>query len=294
MQELERNNVNLFGQAGKIWISNLPKIIDTLAIKWELSSIEPVTNMTWNYVAKANSKLHGAVCIKSSIDKKLIADEIKALKHFSGPNVVKILDYDKESNALLLQQAIPGKSLKNIYPNNEKLVIANYADVIKGLNFATNQNHNAFKHVRDWLKVFDRIDKNQLEEGLVDKAIKISNNLLARGDKEFVLHGDLHLDNIILDGANWITIDPKGIVGPIEFEIACFDFIDNDEISQELDIPQLFLERSRLLSHALKLNHSMLVDWVFVRLVLGTCWMIEDNNKDGMFLSRLKAIFPNG
>jgi streptomycin 6-kinase len=291
MKTLEQNNVNLFGQCGKSWIADLPQIIEAIAIKWGLSKIEPVSNMSWNYVARAESRKYGAVCIKASIDKKLIADEIKALEHFSGQGMIKRLDYNEENNAILLQQAIPGKSLKDFYPRNSVQVTENYADVVLKLNLAKNYNHSNFKHVRDWLRVFDRIDKNQLPKGVVDEAQNISNNLLSQGAKEFVLHGDLHLDNIISDRDVYVAIDPKGIVGPIEFEVACFDFIDLDEIAQGLDIPQMFEERSKLLSDFLNLDQKNLTDWVFVRLVLGACWMIEDNSKDDMFLNRLKAIF---
>ena len=80
MNELEKNNINLFGERGKQWIQSLPEITDSLSKKWQLTDIVPVENMSWNYVAKVHSKKHGPVCIKVSVDENLISDEMKALE----------------------------------------------------------------------------------------------------------------------------------------------------------------------------------------------------------------------
>jgi streptomycin 6-kinase len=37
---------------------------------------------------------------------------------------------------------------------------------------------------------------------------------------EKFLHGGLHQDNILQRGNEWTIIDPKGVVGEIEFEAA--------------------------------------------------------------------------
>ncbi|MDG1436601.1 MAG: aminoglycoside phosphotransferase family protein [Rickettsiaceae bacterium] len=291
MKILEKNNISLFGQLGKDWILGLNKIINDLSILWELSRVEPVSNMSWNYVAKADSKKYGPVCIKISIDSKLISDEIQAIEHFNGRGMVKMLDYNKEHNALLLKQDSPGQSLKNIDIENTEQQINNYSSLVKKLNSAPNNKHNCLKNVRDWLTVFDRILTNKLPAGLVDRAKSLSNKLLSLKHPEYILHGDLHLDNIISDEDGYIAIDPKGIVGPIEFEVACFDFANYQESSQDIDVRKVFFRKLELLSLGLNLDQEVLKDWVFVRLVLGACWMIEDNNQDDMFLKRLKSIF---
>lgn len=117
--------------------------------------------------------------------------------------------------------------------------------------------------------------------------------MLERPHEEFLLHGDLHMDNIISDQNESIAIDPKGIIGPKEFEIASFDFITKDELSSAGNIPELFDARAIKLSNLLKIDHSILKNWVFIRLVLGASWMIEDNGKTDIFLNQLQAIFPD-
>lgn len=292
MNELEKKNINLFGERGKQWIENLPKITESLSKKWQLTDIVPVGNMSWNYVAKAHCEVHGPVCIKVSIDENLIADEIKALEYFNGFGMIKLIDHDTELQALLLYQAIPGKSLKDLYQSNKEEPIEIYASVIGSLLSAPKAKINTKKHVNDWLKAFDRVPKGKLPKNIIFKAKMLSKEMLDQPHDEFLLHGDLHMNNIISDQNEWIAIDPKGIIGPKEFEIACFDFITKDELSSADNIPELFDARAAKLSDLLKIDHSMLKNWVFIRLVLGACWMIEDNGKADVFLNQVQAIFP--
>lgn len=290
MQELEKNITNLFGKLGKQWLKDLLEIIKILAKNWQLKNLQPVDNMTWNYVAKATSAANGNVVIKISCDEKLLHDEVQSLRHFSGHGIIKLIEHDTKYHAILLQQAMPGKSLLSIYPNKVKQTIHYYNNVVKQLISVPQINKSSFNHVRDWLKAFDSADKTKFPTGLLERAIDLSDKLFELANEEFVLHGDLHNDNILSNGDNWIAIDPKGIVGEIEFEIACFDFIDKSELNNS-DLHSLFEERSKLLAKNLNLDHQRLKDWVFVRLVLGACWMIEDGGKADMFFKQANNIF---
>lgn len=293
MNKLKTNNINLFGARGERWIKNIPKITEYLAQKWQLTKIVPVDNMSWNYVAKVYSNTHGFVCIKISINETLIDDEIKALKYFDGHGMIKLIDHDTEFHALLLQQAIPGKSLKELYLSNQGDAIIIYNNVVRNLLSALKPYFTTYKHVRDWLQVFDRIPENALPKHLIHKAKLLSNQMLTQANDEFVLHGDLHMDNVISDHKGWIAIDPKGIIGPKEFEVACFDFITQDELSSSYDIRALFDARILKLSQLLEIDHSTLKNWVFIRLILGACWMIEDNGQADTFLKQVQIMFPN-
>lgn len=289
MNELEKNITNLFNKRGKQWLNALPTIMEYLANKWQLIHIQPVANMTWNYVAKAISKTHGAVVVKVSCDEKLIHDELIALKHFNAHGMIKLFEHDSQYHAMLLQQAIPGKSLRSIYPNRVQDTINIYSAIVKQLTSVQQQDHNNFKHVSNWLKVFDRTNENKLPDGLIEKADLLKNSLLASRGKEFVLHGDLHHDNILSDGNSWVAIDPKGIIGEIEFEAACFDFIHKSELGNA-NIPELFAARTKLLAKELSLDHERLKTWVLVRLILGACWAIEDRGNPDNFIRIYNAI----
>ena len=291
MNELEKNNISLFGNRGRQWIQSLPEVIKSLSKKWQLTNIVPVENMSWNYVVKADSEKYGPVCIKVSIKESLIADEIKALEYFNSFAMIKLIDHDAVLHALLLQQAIPGKSLKGLYQSNKEEAIVIYARVIECLLSSAKESTSG--HVKDWMEAFNRVPKDKLPKNLLHKAKILSKEMLEQPHDEFLLHGDLHMDNIISDQNKWVAIDPKGVIGPKEFEVACFNFIAQDEWSSVDNIPELFEIRAKKLSQLLEIDHSMLKNWVFIRLTLSACWMIEDKEKAGVFLNQLQALFPD-
>jgi streptomycin 6-kinase len=92
-----------------------------------------------------------------------------------------------------------------------------------------------------------------------------------------VLHGDLHQDNILKNQDKYIAIDPKGIVGEIGFEAAKFDFIQECELDNLNNIPDIYKQRISLLADKLNFDYKRLSEWVFVRMILGAAWFIEDN-----------------
>ena len=91
---------------------------------------------------------------------------------------------------------------------------------------------------------------------------------------EKLLHGDLHLDNILQNDDEWLSIDPKGIIGDAEFEIAAFDFIDENELQEAT--PALFIERIEQIANKAKLSPKRIREWTFVRLILSAAWSVED------------------
>ncbi|MAP24643.1 MAG: hypothetical protein CMM87_03820 [Rickettsiales bacterium] len=56
---------------------------------------------------------------------------------------------------------------------------------------------------------------------MLSKGEKLRQNLLDATAETFVLHGDLHLDNILSHNNNWVAIDPKGSRGPIQLFWGC-------------------------------------------------------------------------
>jgi streptomycin 6-kinase len=58
MNEFEKNIINLYGEEGKKWLNNLPKLTAQMASKQGLSDLKPVKNLSYNYVLSGhqNSK----------------------------------------------------------------------------------------------------------------------------------------------------------------------------------------------------------------------------------------------
>ncbi|WP_133127746.1 aminoglycoside phosphotransferase family protein [Legionella nagasakiensis] len=278
MNKLIQNVINMLGEKGKAWLTSLPSTIEILAAHWKLKNLVPVDNMTFNYVAKAITNTNQPVILKISCDEKSISDEALALKYFDGSGSIKLIGHNEKYNALLLQQAISGETLKSRYSSQVEYVMDCYIDTMRKLHNKYLSNKNNYRHIRDWLMAIDTLKDTDCPSYLVKKAIALKNELLTSTTTEIFLHGDLHHDNILKDGDCWLAIDPKGIVGDPEFEIAAFDFMYINELANMDDVKNIFEARINLLAQKAYLNPQRIKDWVFVRLILMTAWHVEDNS----------------
>jgi len=294
MKTLTNNITNLFGEKGKIWLNNLPEITNKLSEIFNLSDLSAYNNLSYNYLLKGfqtrenkTKKTKYPIALKISYEQNMIQDEINALKHFNGRGCVAIISDNSEYHALLLEQVIPGTTLKSHYLENIPESIDNsmdyYADIINDIKDLPLPKKHNFRHIKNWLGAIDKIkitnsdNKDKIPEYLLDKAIDLKNHLLNSTDKDLVLHGDLHQDNILKNKNKYIAIDPKGIIGEIGFEAAKFDFIQECELDNLNNIPDIYKQRISLLADKLNFDYKRLSEWVFVRMILGAAWFIEDN-----------------
>jgi streptomycin 6-kinase len=273
MEIIKQNIINIYGKKGEEWLQDIPQILSQLTKLWNLSSISEVDNMTFNYIVKAMQHQDIPVIVKIGCDKQIIIDELKTLRHFNGHGSIQVIDYFPEHNALLLTQAIPGISLKAY--KESKIDI--YIEVMNKLHSIEIPQEHGYKHIKDWLIALDQV--SGIPEKLLKKAISLKNNLLNNSRAEYILHGDLHHDNIIQNGKDWLAIDPKGIIGEAEFEIAAFDSTDLEELYALAEKAGLEAER--------------VIDWVFVRLTLNAAWTIEDNGNPSMYIELLEKLWTS-
>lgn len=277
MQQFKQNIISIFGEKGERWISNLSTIVEILTNHWKLNHLTPVDNMTFNYVAKATTNTNQPVVLKISCDEKSITDEKQALIYFKGKGSIELLDYHAKYHALLLQQAVPGIALHAYYPSQIPFVMDCYIATMNKLHDQPLSHTHHYRHISEWLEAIDQLAATPFcFSELLEKAIHLKNKLLSTMTKHLFLHGDLHHDNILKHGNEWLAIDPKGIVGEPEFEIAAFDFMNIAELGGAIEIKNKFESRINLLAQKAHLDSQRIKDWVFVRLMLMAAWQVED------------------
>ncbi|MEM1243368.1 MAG: aminoglycoside phosphotransferase family protein [Pseudomonadota bacterium] len=291
MKTLEKNAINVWGEPGKLWLNQLADIIAQLSDHWNLSNIEAVTNMSYNYVAKSLRKNNTPVVLKFSCDKELIANEYRTLKHFKGQGSIKVFDIHRGLNALLLEQAIPGDLLKNHHLNNIKGTIKIYATVIKALASGPN-SAKEYLHVKKWCEAIDRIADHRIKAIFINKAKMLRNFLFQTKPKEYLCHADLHLENIISHGNKWLSIDLKGVIGEMASEAAAFDLIGKNEWSESETIKNKIITRVKLLANELTIDKNRLLAWIFLRIIISAQWFIEDNGDPTEMLNLAANVYP--
>ncbi len=278
MNKFKQNIVNIFGSKGNEWITALPSVIKNLATLWNLHDITPVKNMTFHYVAKAITHTHQPVILKIGYDQKSIENEKQALIYFNGDGSIKLIDHTEKYHALLLQQAIPGITLTSFYPDQIDLVIDCYTSTMKKLHSKHLPSNHNYPHIREWLQAIDKLTPNHhISESLLKNVVSLKNQLLKTITTEVFLHGDLHHDNMLKHHDEWLAIDPKGVIGETEFEIAAFDFMYVNELANDIHVKNTFETRINLLAKKAGLDAQRIKDWILVRLVLMAAWNIEDN-----------------
>ena len=133
--------------------------------------------------------------------------------------------------------------------------------------------------VEQWGEGFARYTASgdtRIPADLVEPAQRIYSALCAAQRVPALLHGDLHHYNVLSDRSRgWCAIDPKGVVGELEYELgaALRNPFDQPEIFASLDVVERRLEQFGL---ALGLDVGRARGWCFAQAVLAAIWTCED------------------
>lgn len=209
-------------------------------------------------------------------------DEARAgemLRAFAGDGAVRVYEY--EPGAVLLERLDPGQELVELVRRGDddeatKII----AELIAKL--ANHSPPSGTPTVADWGRGFDRYlntDDRRISEDLIRKAQQLHNDLAASQRKTMLLHGDLQHYNVLMDRARgWVAIDPKGVVGELEYEVGAL-------LRNPVELPELFTQRAtverrvEILARLLPLDRSRVLRWCFAQAVLSAIWSVEDGYK---------------
>ncbi|HRQ32378.1 MAG TPA: aminoglycoside phosphotransferase family protein [Anaerolineales bacterium] len=132
--------VKAFGETGARFLADLPALIDEASARWGLTNIQTVPNLSYNFVAFAESTFpfgrgarrrtelvevdEGDVILKIGIPRDELTSEIAALRLFNGEGACKLIDFDEEKGFLLLERLQPGEMLSTLEDDEEATRIA--------------------------------------------------------------------------------------------------------------------------------------------------------------------------
>ena len=287
MTTFQSNIISIYGEKGKAWLDAVSHIIAAIASRLDLRDLKEVTNLTYNY-ALSGFQGDNPIILKLGLDNEGLAREAFALKCFAGCGAVTVLSED--DGMLLLERAVPGTSLKDYFPNREHESIEIACNVMKKLHQANIPSAHNFPHIKDpgyaggfaeasWLTALDK-DWSIPDEHL-QKARMLRDQLLQTSEADVLLHGDLHHDNILQNGENWLVIDPKGVIGESAYEVAAFIRNPMPELLNHADSPNIIHKRITRFSELLELPSQRILDWCFVQALLAWVWALEDGCDTG-------------
>ena len=273
---------NVFKEDGGKFLAVLPSLIEQASKRWGLSDIQPVPNLSYNFVAFAKWGKEDII-LKAGVPNRELTSEISALKLFNGNGACQLLESDRERGLLLLERLKPGIMLSELEDDDERTNIA--VDVM--LNIASSRGEvtspllQNFIHLSDW---FDGLKKirpyfnggtGPFPKELLEQVESFLPELFA--DKNVkLIHGDFHHFNILSSERGWLVIDPKGVIGPVGYEIGPLMINPWSSISDRASFKIRAERRVSILAERLGWKRETILNWATVHAVLSTWWSIED------------------
>lgn len=276
-QDFRRRITGTYGQAGQVWLTELPAIVQRCVDQWHLQDTKLAPDLSYNAILYANSPEWGPVVLKIGLE---TLAEHRALTTFDPKDVCRSYALDEPSKSLLLERILPGDNLKSVQAAQERMEIA--ADIIGQLprpgngltKFATYTDwvNKAFAYVRRQPGVTDRMLH------FLDKASEFYAELCSQPRPLMLLHGDFHHENILRSSlGTWKAIDPKGVLGARCLESG--RFILNELGETDHDQKRLALSAmTTVFAKRLGESSRTIALCGFVELVLGICWCIESDD----------------
>lgn len=194
---------------------------------------------------------------------------------FGGRGVVEV--YEHMAGAALLERLDPGEPLAALTLNGRDDEATDIIAMLLG-RMAPGEPPDACPTVEQWGVGFVHqaaAADDRIPASLLDPAQRIYADLCATQRVPALLHGDLHHYNVLSDRARaWCAIDPKGVVGELEYELgaALRNPIDRPDLFAKLDVVERRLDQFGL---ALGIDVSRARGWAFAQAVLSAIWSFE-------------------
>lgn len=203
----------------------LPRLVSALSREWELQLGHGVSSGATSVVVDVVDASGRPSVLKLSPDGDFLGRQAKMLEHFASTGrVPRVLRSEPQAGAILLERIIPGTECEESPPTTEE-----WASLLRDLH-ATDPSGIEGTLVDRCADMFERVGVRQrtpavrryVSDSIWSEIVVLSRELLATTALPNVIHGDLHLGNVLKsDEGGLVAIDPKLCIGD-----PCFDMVD--------------------------------------------------------------------
>jgi streptomycin 6-kinase len=206
---------------GSVWLAGLSQLLSDVVRAWGLTLGPPFEGATVSYVAPAVRGKERMV-LKVQWPHEDCAYEADALRIWNGDGAVRLLAFDGNRHAMLLEQCRPGSALAAATSIDPIPVLIDLlprlwkpaSPPFKSLS-AEAKEWSATLH-SDW-----EAAGKPCERSLIDAAAEFIGQLASSQGETVLVHQDLHGYNIIAaERQPWLAIDPKPLLAEREFSLA--------------------------------------------------------------------------
>lgn len=227
-----------YGDRGRTWVDALPATVTGLAATWDLHPAgAPFAGGTTAYVLPLDRADGTPAVLKIDLRDSENRSEPTALRAYDGDGAVRLLEYDPDSGAMLLERARPGTALlDHEFPGvseqhavRERFAIA--CDLFRRLWRALApaddypEPPRADDLLKGWAEHFDTAAGRSPD---VANELALGVELcdaLADADEIGIANRDNHLSNVVTAvRERWLLIDPKPVLAERAFDGGYFLF----------------------------------------------------------------------
>jgi len=276
---------NVFKKEGEKFLALLPSSVDEVSQRWGLSDLMPVSNLSFHFVAFARRD-HEDVVLKMGVPNSELSSEMTALKLFNGDGACQLLEHDEERGLLLLERLKPGKMLSELEDDDERTAIA--AELMLNMQRRDEVSvhlQDKFIKLSDWFDGLKKIRPHfnggtgPFPKEILEQVESLLPELFANDDIG-LMHGDFHHFNILSSERGWLIIDPKGVIGPVGYEVGPLMINPWSSISDGNSFKVQAERRVSILSERLGWEREKIIQWSVAHAVLSAWWNIEDGMQD--------------
>jgi streptomycin 6-kinase len=223
-----------------------------------------------------------AVLRLGPLDDPEFAVELDAAEWFGGHGAVSVLEIDRSRGAVLLERALPGTRLRDLWPDDDETATAVAAGVMAAL-WRPPADGLAFPTVQHWGRL--------LEPG--SRAARVFVELCDSMADPVVLHGDLHHDNVLRSGYdNWLAIDPKGVVGEPAYETGALMRNPFPGLLDAGDPGHVLRRRADQLAELLNVDVARVRGWAYAQAVLAGVWSVSGGEDPSFWVAIAELLEP--
>jgi streptomycin 6-kinase len=269
------------GDRGAAWLADLPDAISKLERDWSVVVGDPFSGIEYNFVAPAvaDDGSHVVIKIAPPFETTEIHGEAKFLRTLQGEGAVRLIAEDREAKAILIERAVPGKSLVDLFADDPIGSIPPALEVLKSITTDPPDNMSDVPTLDGWFSNFrKRVSGSGFPDVVADRAIAMYSELSRNENHRKYIHGDFHLGNIVdSDRTPFLAIDPKGIVGHVGYDAAVFLLNLHRwqrETNERVDV--LIDDAVRLFADGLGLSRTEIRQWAFAHTIISSWWNFDE------------------
>ncbi|MCX4390816.1 aminoglycoside phosphotransferase family protein [Micromonospora peucetia] len=247
-----------FGKAARRWVGTLTERLDELVAQWGLDLGDQLKSGNSSVVFRCRHP-QGEAVLKLSPDSYAVREEVDMLRQFTPSGRVPAV-LATARGAVLLESIHPGTLVEKMpQPPSPR----EYAGFLNDLHGAGDPA-TAPRRLEDWVDV---LFNSAAQRGAdLAESKRLRDDLFAEPTDTVLLHGDLHLGNVLSGGAKGLAaIDPMACAGD-----PCFDAVDY--VLEGLDRAEMLRRRDEL-AEAARIDVRRLDTWCRVTAPIGATYV---------------------